>query len=56
MKRYIFNRKPTPKMNKDIEPSKATLTKHSKEHSDIWSMSPTDALKVNYIDSHPAHK
>jgi len=56
MKRYIYNRKTPPKLNKTTGTSKGGITPQSKESSDIWSMSSTDALKVDYIDHQPTHK
>jgi len=56
MKQYIFNRKPSSKINNDIESSKATTLQPSIKNSEVWGMSSTDALKVNYIDEHPTHK
>jgi len=52
MKRHIFNRKPTPKLNKTMVTAKKATTSHPVR----WSMSPTDALKVNYMDLQSTHK
>jgi len=39
-----------------METSKGEITPQSKESADMWSMSSTDALKVDFIDHQPTHK